>query len=85
MNTGCEICSQSFKRSLIFYNNSSVLLCLIDHYYFDGLKMGASESKDNEAQILQVFTEEEKRNVHKLYSHIVGNQKSLTDPFLKVK
>ena len=47
-------------------------------------KMGGSESKTERPPILNVFTQEELQNIHSGYSSIVGNQKTLTEPFLTV-
>ena len=46
--------------------------------------MGGSESKKERPQILNVFTQEELQNIHSGYNSIVGNQKTLTEPFLTV-
>ena len=45
--------------------------------------MGGAESKRKEAEILQLFSAEERQNIHKLFHHISPNQ-SITEPFLKV-
>jgi hypothetical protein len=45
--------------------------------------MGGAESKKKEAEILQLFSVEERQNIHKLFQHISPNQ-SITEPFLKV-
>ncbi|KAL4234356.1 TLD domain-containing protein 1 [Mactra antiquata] len=45
--------------------------------------MGAGESKGKEPEILNVFTPEERQNIHKLYRHIISSQTVLTEPFLK--
>ena len=46
--------------------------------------MGNTDSKEKEAEILSVFTQFEREQVQTVYETIVGNQKCLTDPFLKV-
>ncbi|KAH3772580.1 MTOR-associated protein MEAK7-like [Dreissena polymorpha] len=45
--------------------------------------MGGHESKEKEAQILDIFSQEERVHVHALFLKIVGNQHALTEPFLK--
>lgn len=46
--------------------------------------MGAGESKKKDNEVLNIFTPEERTNLHKLFVHIVGNQQFLTKPFLEV-
>lgn len=46
--------------------------------------MGASESRNKDPDILNVFTAEETSNLHQLFLRIVGNQQWLTKPFLEV-
>ena len=47
--------------------------------------MGGSDSKSENTSSLTVFTPEERQNIHQVFSSIIGNQKTLTEPFLQVK
>ena len=59
-----------------------VIRCFLfekNHY-----EMGTSESKGENSPNLNVFNQEERQNIHHVYNSIIGNQKTLTEPFLQV-